>query len=450
VTATPHKPHAKPAHAASSGPAGRAGRLLRRMSGRDIDEAHRVSTPLELLFDLTFVVAIAAAASELHHAVADGHLGLGMAGYFNSFASIWWAWMTFTWFASAYDTDDPTYRLWTMVQMVGVLILAAGIPKIAHGDYTTGTVGYVVMRVGLVAMWLRAAREHPQRRRSAMRYAVGILVVQTLWVARLWVPAPWMTATFVLLAVAELAIPVWAAKAGHTPWHAHHIAERYGLFTIIVLGECVLGASNAVAGVLQAQGWSTDVALVGLGSVSLVLSLWWVYFLVPNAESLHHHRDRAFKWGYGHFFVFGSLAALGAFLEVVADQLKAASHAVVHGVASTPAMASAASAAATNASGAAHPAVAPTLAIGLVAAAVAVYLLTVWWLHRHIARGQARLGWAWAAAFVVLGAVVAAVAAGLPLAWALVAITAAPVVIVVALETGRRAQPDGATAATAH
>ena len=392
-----------------------ARRLLRRMAGRDIHESHRVSTPLELLFDLTFVVAIAAAASQLHHAVGEHHLGPGMLAYLTSFAAIWWAWMSFTWFASAYDTDDPTYRLWTMVQMVGVLILATGVPKIAQGDFTTVTIGYAVMRIGLVAMWLRAAREHPERRRTAMRYALGIGALQLSWLARLALPAAWSLPSFVVLMLLELAIPLWAERTGRTPWHAHHIAERYGLFTIIVLGECVLGATNSVAGVIEAQGWSLDVALVGLGSVSLVLSLWWVYFLVPNAETLHHHRERAFNWGYGHFVVFGSLAALGAFLEVVADGLKGASSA--------------------------H-AVAPTLAIGLVAAAIGVYLMTVWWLHRHIARGQAQLGWAWGFAAFILTAVVAAVAAGLPLTWAIPAVTAAPAFVIAAIEYGRLKRPE--------
>ncbi len=385
------------------------------MVGRDIHEEHRVSTPLELLFDLTFVVAIAVAASQLHHAAGEHHLGAGTVAYLMSFAAIWWAWMSFTWFASAYDTDDATYRLWTMVQMVGVLILASGVPKIAQGEFTTVTIGYAVMRIGLLAMWLRVAREHPERRRTAMRYALGIGALQLLWLGRLALPAAWSLSSFFVLMLLELAVPLWAARVGHTPWHAHHIAERYGLFTIIVLGECVLGATNSVAGVIEAQGWSLDVALVGLGSVSLVLSLWWVYFVVPNAEALHHHRERAFNWGYGHFVVFGSLAALGAFLEVVADGLK--------GGASS------------------HP-VAPAMAIGLVATAVGVYLMTVWWLHRHIARGQAQLGWAWGCAAVILVAVVAAVAAGLPLAWAIPAVTAAPAVVIVVIEIGRLKRPE--------
>ena len=171
----------------------RAARLLRRMTGRDIDEPHRASTPLELLFDLTFVVAIAAVASQLHHAVAEHHLGQGLLVFGMGFTAIWWAWMNFTWFASAYDTDDATYRIAVMVQMAGVLLLAAGVPRLAQGDFTTLTIGYAVMRLGLVAMWLRAARQHPERRRTALRYAVGIAALQLLWLARLLLPPSWFS-----------------------------------------------------------------------------------------------------------------------------------------------------------------------------------------------------------------------------------------------------------------
>lgn len=411
-------------------------RPLPRMAGRDIHERHRVATPLELLFDLTFVVAIAMAGAQLHHAVAEHHLAQGLLGYLTTFAAIWWAWMTFTWFASAYDTDDAAYRLCTMVQMVGVLVLAAGVPQAAQGDFATVTVGYVVMRVGLVALWWRAAREHPERRATAMRYVVGILAVQALWVARLALPPAWGYLTWALLFAAEMAVPVWAARAGHTPWHAHHIAERYGLFTIIVLGECVLGATHAVGGVIASQGWSWNVAWVGVGSVALVLGLWWVYFLVPFGEALHHHRERAFGWGYGHFAVFASLGAMGAFLGVVADQLKQGVGAVA------PGGGAAAPAALAPAIPAAHTPVAPTLVIALLAAAVAVYLTMMWAMSHHAAGlKQPRVAWAWSMGLAVLAAVVAAVAAGMPLPWALPALALAPALLIAVFERSRPAQP---------
>lgn len=158
------------------------------LTGRDPDEEHRASTPLELLFDLSFVVAVAAAASSLHHELRYGHAG-GLVAFGMMFFGIWWAWLNYSWFASAYDTGDVVFRLTTFVIMVGVLVLATGIPDIfkTNPDFTLVVVGYLIMRAALIPMWLRVAREHPQVRSVALRYAAGVSVVQALWVARLLV-----------------------------------------------------------------------------------------------------------------------------------------------------------------------------------------------------------------------------------------------------------------------
>src|SRR6266496_881773 len=114
------------------------------MTARPIDEAHRTASPLELLFDLTFVVAVAAVTAELAHSIAEGHAGV--LPFLQVFFAIWWAWMNFTWFASSYDTDDVPYRLLAMVQMARVLVLAAGVPPAAeHSDYRAVGVGYLIM-----------------------------------------------------------------------------------------------------------------------------------------------------------------------------------------------------------------------------------------------------------------------------------------------------------------
>src|SRR5919201_2716385 len=140
--ASPPRPGAQPWH--------------RQMVARDRDEPHRASTPLELLFDLCFVVAVAQAAAQLHHGLAEGQVGRAVLGYVLVFFAIWWAWMNFTWFASAYDTDDVPYRLLTLLQIAGVLVLAAGVPAAFTAyDFTTMTIGYVVMRIAMIAQWLR-------------------------------------------------------------------------------------------------------------------------------------------------------------------------------------------------------------------------------------------------------------------------------------------------------
>ncbi|MFF0267497.1 low temperature requirement protein A [Kribbella sp. NPDC004536] len=297
-------------------------RIRVRMSARPIDEPHRVSSQLELLFDLTFVVAVAAVTEQFAHTISAGHAGV--LPFLQVFFAIWWAWMNFTWFASSYDTDDVTYRLLTMVQMAGVLLLAAGVPAAAdHGDYLLMTCGYLVMRLGLISLWLRAGIEDPASRRTAFRYAVGIGALQVGWFGRLFLADAGasqgvLLAAFVALAVLELSVPRWAERHWTTTWHPHHIAERYGLFTIILLGEAVLAASNAVRRAVSQAG-AELFAVAGCGLV-ILFALWWLYFLHPAGPRLEDRRDRSYRWGYVHYGLFASLAALGAGLEVAVEQ----------------------------------------------------------------------------------------------------------------------------------
>jgi low temperature requirement protein LtrA len=295
------------------------------MRARDPDEAHRASTPLELLFDLCFVVAVALVAARLHHALAEGHPGAALPSYAMVFFAIWWAWMNFTWFASAYDNDDVPYRLTTLVQIAGVLILAAGVPRAFDSrDFGVITLGYVVMRVALIAQWLRAARTDVARRPTAIRYASGIAVCQIGWIARLTLPDSTATASFLVLVAAELAVPLWAERGAPSAWHPEHIAERYGLFTLIVLGESVLGATTAVQAALDA-GAGGALLVTAVGALLIVFALWWLYFDAP-ARELRASPRTTFVWGYGHLVIFASAAAIGAGLQVAIDATTGVAH----------------------------------------------------------------------------------------------------------------------------
>jgi low temperature requirement protein LtrA len=296
-------------------------RVRVRMTPRDTAEAARVSSPLELLFDLTFVVAVAQVASRLAHAIAHGEtLSNGIGPYLMVFFAIWWAWINFTWFASAYDTDDVPYRLLTMLQMGGVLVLAAGVPAaFSSGNFVAIVVGYVIMRVALVGQWLRAGIENPESRAMAFRYASAIIIVQVGWVARLFLPADIGVWSFVILALLEVLVPVYAEHNGLSAWHAHHIAERYGLFTIILLGESVSAITIAVQGIVSASGVTVNLLLVAIAGLVLLFSLWWLYFMESPGEGLKALRSRSFAWGYGHYFLFAAVAAIGAALEVAVE-----------------------------------------------------------------------------------------------------------------------------------
>lgn len=308
---------------------------IRPMRGRDPHEAHRVATPLELLFDLTFATAFSIGAAQLAHMLAEGHFAPAIIGFgFASFA-ICWAWINFSWFSSAYDTDDWVFRLTTMAQMIGVLILAIGLPRMfasleagAHVDNSIMILGYVVMRVAMLFQWLRAARQDPQRRRACLTYAVAIGIAQIGWIAQIlfdWSLGATMVFV-VVLGFIELAGPILAERGGGTPWHAHHIAERNSLFAIIALGEAVVGTVATLSAVVAEQGWTIDAALVGIAGMGLTFGLWWTYYMLPSGQVLHRHRERSFVWGYGQMLVVTAIVATGAGLHVAAYFIGHESH----------------------------------------------------------------------------------------------------------------------------
>ena len=286
------------------------------MRPRAVDESNRAATPLELLFDLTFVAAVAQLAAHLAHGIGSGDVASVVGPFLMVFFAVWWAWMNFTWFASAYDCDDVGYRLAAFVQMGGVLVLAAGTGEaFDDGDYTAVTLGYLVMRLGLLALWTRAAVQHPRGRSTALRYAGGIAVLEVLWLSRLALGDRAALTTFLVLVVLELLVPPWAERHGATSWHPHHIAERYALFTIILLGESVFASTTAVLAVLELAA-GPDLVAVSVAGLVVVAALWWLYFAAPAGAGLAARPEWSYVWGYGHYLLFAALAALGAGLEV--------------------------------------------------------------------------------------------------------------------------------------
>lgn len=398
------------------------GHRLRLMSGRDPHEPHRAATPLELLFDLTFVVAISQASSQLAHLLADGHTMSALLAFGFCMFAICWAWFNFSWFASAYDTDDWFFRLTTMVQMIGVLVLALGLPEvfasIDGGDHVNNVlvvVGYVVMRIAMVAQWLRAARGDAARRKVLLAYAGCIAVAQVGWIA-LGIADVSLGAFGLFAAVLyliELGGPVVAeGRLGRTAWHPHHIAERYGLLTIITLGEVILGTVASVSAVVEVQGWSAEAILVVVSGIGLTFGLWWAYFVLPAGALLARHRSRSWGWGYGHLVLFASVAAVGSGLHVAAYVVED------------------------------HARIDAPAAVMTVAVPVLVFCLVLFSLHSFLLGRFARyqivplLG---AVVLLILAVVLATIE--VPLGLCLLVVTAAPAVIVIAFEAGgHRAQ----------
>ncbi|MBZ4485827.1 low temperature requirement protein A [Microbacterium sp. cx-55] len=302
---------------------------LRRMAALNPRAPHRVASPLELLFDLVFVVAVSQASSTLHELIVEGHVGQGVLSYLMVFFAVWWAWMNFTWFASAYDTDDWLYRVMTIAQMGGVLVLAAGVHEaMVSFDYTIVTLGYVIMRLAMVGQWLRLAISDPASRATGLRFAAGYGLVQLLWLVRLLADDSVQFWTFFVLMAAELCVPVWAEFRHRTPWHPHHIAERFGLFTLILLGESLLASTNAMIDALSEGEHVAELLWLSASGVVITAAIWWIYFAREPVDRLRRPLD-GFTFGYRHYVVFAAVGAVSSGVEVEIDAVSG--HAAISG-----------------------------------------------------------------------------------------------------------------------
>ncbi|WP_329218474.1 low temperature requirement protein A [Streptomyces microflavus] len=395
------------------------------MTGRDPEEHGRVSSPLELLFDLTFVVAVGTASTQFAELLAEGHAAHAVIAFLMAMFAISVAWISFSWFASAFATEDWLYRVLTMLQMIGVVVFSLGLPAMFHSVDEGGhlelramVAGYVVMRIAMVLQWWRASREAPEFRRVCLANIRWTVIAQVGWVVvgftRLPIEA--VFAAFVVLGALELALPLFTqGSAGGTPWHPHHVAERYGLFAIIVLGESVVGtvaSSGELLGGADGTAWTWNAIAVVVAGVGLTFGMWWVYFTTPFGDILVHRRNRGYLFGYGHIPLFIGVAGAGAGLHVAGLYLE-------H-----------------------HAEISETAVVLALVLPVSLYLLVVYLLHSLLVSAGDRFHLLLIAlSLAVLLASALLAATGAPAAVCLIVAMLAPFVTVVGYETvGREHQ----------
>ena len=292
-------------------------RWLRPPILRLVDSEERSATWLELFFDLCFVAAIAALGVDL----LSDQTWEGYLRFAGLFVPIWWGWMGITWYASAFDTDDVIYRISLLISMLAIVAIAVNVGRVKDGETTGFVIAFLVMQIVVVGLFLRARQHAHETQSLTTRYAAGDALGAGIWLASLAFPTPaqywvWGVAMGVLMIT-----PMYSVRAYHgQPFDSTHIPERYGLFTIIVLGESIVAVA---AGILN-TGWAFGTALTAATGFGIAACVWWVYF--DFVESTVVRRDaivRAFVWGYAHFGVYVGIAAAAIGIEIA---IEAASH----------------------------------------------------------------------------------------------------------------------------
>ncbi|KAJ3074303.1 hypothetical protein HDU98_011567 [Podochytrium sp. JEL0797] len=296
------------------------------MTARNAHEANRGSTPIELLFDLTIVIGVSVVAEQFAAELIRGSsIGVTVFKFLFTSMALWLAWLPFVWFCSGYYVDDALFRIGTLGQMAGLLVISNGI-AVFFTDNLNSTeviIGYVIARVFYIVFFrLRAALQNPSRRYSNLKHAGFTFVLQVLWLARLALPSGlhWTLGVGVVVGTLEFLAPLLAESGnGHeTPFHPHHIADRYAELTVIIFGEGIASISSATRNALQGESLNLESIRVALAGLLILFSLWWMYFLVPFGALLHKRPQASFIWGYMHFFIHTPLILVAASLAMCA------------------------------------------------------------------------------------------------------------------------------------
>lgn len=271
-------------------------------------------TWVELFFDLVFVAAVSQIGTPLARHYAFAELGR----YAFLLLVVWWAWHGYAVYATRFDGDDGVERAATLAQMLAVVFMAANAEQGLESESSAGfAAAYAVMRLILVGRYVRAMR----RRRGgevARDHAVGIGLAATLWLLSSVLPASWRCGIWAAALAVDLGT---AAVAGrHTlqsPPDAAHLPERFGLFTLILLGEAIVAVMRGIQG---QPAWSAAAAGTALSGVALVCAAWWGYFDWAAAAAHRPVRSVADRlaldaWSAAHLPLYLGVALLGVGVE---------------------------------------------------------------------------------------------------------------------------------------
>ncbi len=230
-------------------------------------EGERV-TPLELFFDLVFVLAITQCTALMaHHPTWSGLIqGLLVLGV------LWWAWVGYAWLTSVIDPEQGAIRLIIFGAMAALLIASLCVPE-AFGDLGLAfALAIGVFRVFHIALFMLASPEDPELRRSVRGLAVSTAIAVTLLVIASHFDGPVQGAIWLLALVLDMGGPYVFGSEGWRIVPAH-FAERHGLILIIALGESVVAIGAGAAGRVD-----FEIGLAAVLGVGLAAALWWTYF----------------------------------------------------------------------------------------------------------------------------------------------------------------------------
>jgi low temperature requirement protein LtrA len=293
-----------------------------RMAAVKRDEGGRV-TPLELFFDLVFVLAI----TQCTALMADQPTWEGLAKGVLVLGVMWWSWVGYAWLTSVVDPEEGVVRLAMFGAMAGLLVIALCIPE-AFDDAALLLAGaYAVVRFGQIALLMIASREDPELRRSTFGLLIGTAIGVGLITGAAFADGAFQGALWAVALALDMGEPFVFGSEG---WKLvpGHFAERHGLIIIIALGESIVAIG------VGAEGLDIDAGVVVAATLGIVVAgaLWWLYFDVvalvaerrltqatPGKEQNEIARD---SYSYLHFPMVAGIVLLALGLKKTLEHVE--------------------------------------------------------------------------------------------------------------------------------
>lgn len=278
----------------------------------------RKVTWIELFFDLVFVAAV----SQLGAPLARHYGWSELWRYTFLLLVTWWGWHGYVMYATRFGRDDRRDRLMTMLQMVAVVFMAANAEDGLDSESSAGfAAAYGVMRLLLASAFAMEWRN--SRAPLAREYARGFGAAGLLWLASSLVGAPGRYVWWGVALTLDLGASALAARhALRCPPHAAHLPERFGLFTLIWIGE---GIVAVMTGIQMQPQWTLAAAATACSGIAAMCGAWWAYFIWAGSTSHRHlrcaaDRRRVEAWSFAHVPLYLGLGLTGLGLEHAVKQ----------------------------------------------------------------------------------------------------------------------------------
>lgn len=269
-----------------------------RLRSRDEGE-ERHAEWLELLYDLVFVATISILALNLSSDYSFYKFLLSIPLFF----VIWWGWVGHTFYLTRFGTDDLFNRFLTMLQMIAVAAMAVNVEDAYSFSGSSFAVSYAFLRIILVYEYYRAGKHLKEAKPLTNHYCKGFGLAALIWFISAFVPIPFRFILWAIALIIDIITPITAAEEQFKlPPHSTHLPERFGLFTIILIGEAVV----SIVFTINSIGFVFLAEITGIFGLIIAFCLWWSYFEeAKGAEAkVIESENKVSKyqlWLYSHF-----------------------------------------------------------------------------------------------------------------------------------------------------